>query len=319
MIHKESKSYEYYNLALAYTHILAYNKAYENFKKAFNLSPGNKLYAVLTILSAKRSRISIDQKDMEFLRESIHHPSGDFSFIGQFVYQTMINNSFAITDAEPNRNMVLYKALSYIIKKRNNKLTKYEPLFMQKDTRDPLIFLLRTLVKTKEQDEFMYIASVQDSLPVKLNSMYLSGPLLVTNMYIEILHAFGMYDNAILITHDQTPSYLRTKAYRELYAGNPQVTIDILERLQNEYELEDKKSLYLQVAAFLEMEQYNEASITIELIKAILSDNDSKFLTAILLLQERKFVNALNNFVEPYGDNLIDFQIENLDKFLLSL
>jgi tetratricopeptide (TPR) repeat protein len=319
MINRSSRSYEYYNLALSYTHIFAYNKAYDYFKKAFNLNPGNKLFASFMILSAKRANIKIDDKDMEFVKSSMNNPKGDFNFIGKFVYQTMISKSYTIVAKDFDENNILFKALSYLIKKRENRLTKYEPLFLQKDTKDPLIFLLKTLVKTKDEDEFDYIANVQNIIPTKLNNTYLSGALLITDMYIKILHAFGMYDNSVLSTTATTPTYLRTKAYQELYSGHPKIAIDILEDLQAKYELEDKNSLYLQVASFLELKQYNDASITIELIKAILSDNDSKFLTAVLLLQERKFVNASRNFVEPYNDNIIDFKMQNLDKFLLSL
>jgi hypothetical protein len=273
------------------------------------------------VLSARRSNIKINDKDMEFVKSSMKNPKGDFNFIGKYTYQTMINTTFDIktADDEIDKSSLLFKALSYIIKKRENRITIYEPLFLQKDSRDPLIYLLKTLVRDKEKEEFEYIAKVQNTIPTKLNNVYLSGALVITDMYIKILHAFGMYDNSVLTTTETTPTYLRTKAYQELYSGRSQHAIDILEDLQSRYELEDKNSLYLQVAAFLELKQYNDASITIELIKAILSDNDSKFLTAILLLQDRKFINASKNFIEPYNDNIIDFKMHNLDKFLLSL
>ncbi len=47
--------------------------------------------------------------------------------------------------------------------------------------------------------------------------------------------------------------------------------------------------MYLQVAAFLEDGRYNEASIQISLIKAILNDSGADFLTGVQLIQELKF------------------------------
>ncbi len=78
--------------------------------------------------------------------------------------------------------------------------------------------------------------------------------------------------------------------------------------------------MYLIVAALLEAGKYNDASLQISLIKAILNDNGADFLTGgVQLIQELKFSSANQYFKEPYMDSLIDFRILNFDELLESL
>ena len=116
-----------------------------------------------------------------------------------------------------------------------------------------------------------------------------------------------------------TPSYLRTKALRDLHFNLPDETIKTLEYLQNEYKLEDKYTMYLMVAALLDAGRYNDASIQISLIKAILNDPDADFLTAIQLIQELKIPSAKQFLNQPYLDSLIDFKLVGFDEYLESL
>ena len=89
-----------------------------------------------------------------------------------------------------------------------------------------------------------------------------------------------------------SPSYLRTKALRDLHKGNPDATVSILEYLQGQYGLEDKYTMYLIVAGLLEAGKYNEASLQISLIKALLKDDGADFLTGVQLIQEMKISSA---------------------------
>ena len=88
-----------------------------------------------------------------------------------------------------------------------------------------------------------------------------------------------------------SPSYLRTKALTDLHFNASDETIKILDYLRLEYNLEDKYSMYLMVAALLEAGRYNDASVQISLIRAILNDDGADFLTAVQLIQELKILD----------------------------
>jgi hypothetical protein len=117
----------------------------------------------------------------------------------------------------------------------------------------------------------------------------------------------------------KSPSYLRTQALRNLHLNKPDETIKTIEYLQKEYKLEDKYNMYLMVAALLKAGRYNDASIQISLIKAVLKDPGADFLTAVQLIQELKLISAKQYLKEPYSDSLIDFRLLGFDEYLESL
>ena len=104
-----------------------------------------------------------------------------------------------------------------------------------------------------------------------------------------------------------------------MHFNSPDEAIKTLEYLQNEYKLEDKYTMYLMVAALLEAGRYNDASLQISLIKAILNDQDADFLTAVQLIQELKIPSAKQFLNHPYIDSLIDFKLVGFDEYLESL
>lgn len=112
---------------------------------------------------------------------------------------------------------------------------------------------------------------------------------------------------------------MRTEALKELYIGNSKKTLEILNSLQQEYGLEDKYTMYLQVAALLDQGRNNEASIQISLIKAVLNDHDADFLTGVQLIQDLKLSSAKQYFKSKYLDSMIDIRLNGLDEFLESL
>ena len=77
--------------------------------------------------------------------------------------------------------------------------------------------------------------------------------------------------------------------------------------------------MYLLVAGLLEAGRYNDASIQISLIKAILNDKDADFLTAVQLIQELKISSAKQYITQAYKDALIDFKLIGFDEYLESL
>ncbi|AXH15762.1 hypothetical protein AMYT_2217 [Malaciobacter mytili LMG 24559] len=318
LITPKTKSYVYYNLALSYAQIFDFNNAYNYFEKAYKLNPGNKLYAVMTLIAAKR----IDKKvsDFEYIDTNIKSEHGLYKYFGLSLYKAVLNNQFNVkVDPLYYKDTIFYKALDYLSLKKENKDTLAHPLF-EEYYKDPFVYLIKLVKRDKKQNDFEYFSKLQDSVPLFINDNFLEGPLVVTRYYLDILKAMGLFYKANLnIENKQTPSYLRTRALKQLYLGNADETIKILNDLQKEYGLEDRYTMYMQVAALLDQEKYNEASIQISLIKAILNDHDADFLTGVQLIQELKLSSAKQYFKSKYLDSMIDFRLLNIDEFLESL
>ncbi len=179
---------------------------------------------------------------------------------------------------------------------------------------------MKLAFRREGENDYTYFARLQDNTPLKINNNFLEGPLVITKYYIDLLKAIGLFYKADLnLEGEKTPSYLRIKALRELHNSNPKETLKILNQLQQKYKLEDKYTMYLIVAALLEEKRYNDASLQISLIKAILNDNSADFLTGVQLIQELKLSSISQYMKEPYTDDLIDFRLKNFDELLESL
>lgn len=317
-IEEDSNSYMYYNLALCYAQINDFHNAYKYFSKAYKLNPGNKLYSIMTIISAQK--INKKLKDFDYIEQNIRSKDGMYKYFGQKLYNIFINNKFEVL-FEPltYQQTVFYKALDYLQKLEEDNISLEHPLFLD-HYKDPLVYLMKSTVRRAGENNFMYFGRLQDETPLKINNNFLEGPLVITRYYIDLLKAIGLFYKADLsLDINQSPSYLRTKALRELYEGKPEKTIKILENLQKNYKLEDKYTMYLIVAALLEAGKYNEASIQISLIKAVLADSSADFLTGVQLIQELKLSSSSQYFIEEYKDDLIDFKLEKFDELLESL
>lgn len=317
-IKDDSHSYTYYNLALCYAQINDFHRAHEYFTKAYKLNPGNKLYAVMTLISAKKIKKKI--KDADYIEQNIKSKGGMYKYFGQKLYKLYVNDTAKI-DFDPlhYEHTVFYKALDYISKLDEQKVTLTHPLFIE-HYKDPLIYLMKLVYRKKEENDYQYFARLQDNTPLNINNNFLEGPVVITHYYIDLLKAIGLFYKADLeLEGDLSPSYLRTKALRELHNNKPKKSLEILEKLQKDYKLEDEYTMYLIVASLLEDGKYNEASLQISLIKAILNDTGADFLTGVQLIQDLKFNSASQYFTEPYMDTLIDFRLINFDKLLESL
>jgi tetratricopeptide (TPR) repeat protein len=318
MLTKDTKSYIFYNLALSYAQINDFNNAFQYFEKAYKLNPGNKLYSTLYLITA--NRLSIKIKDKEYIETTIKNNSGLYNYFGKEIYKLFINSQFTSADKALNyESTIFYKAIDFLkVMNENNKLSDH--MLLDEHFKDPLTFLIRLIQRKENESDFTYFARLQDSIPLILNDNFLEGPLVITRYYFDILKALGIITKADLkISGGKTPSYLRTKALSDLHLGYPDETIKTLEYLQKEYKLEDKYSMYLMVAALLEAGRYNDASLQISLIKAILNDKDADFLTGVQLIQELKISSAKQFFSNPYLDSLIDFKLIGFDEYLESL
>ena len=318
MLTKDTKSYIFYNLALSCAQINDFNNAFKYFEKAYKLNPGNKLYSTMYLITANRLNIKIQDKD--YIETTIKNDNGLYNYFGKEIYKLFINSLFTFADAPLNyESTIFYKAIDFLkIMNENKDISNH--ILLDEHFKDPLTFLIRLIQRKEKENDFSYFARLQDSIPLTLNDNFLEGPLVITRYYIDILKALGIFANADLrISGGKSPSYLRTKALRDLHLGSPDETIKTLEYLQSEYKLEDKYTMYLMVAALLEAGRYNDASLQISLIKAILNDQDADFLTAVQLIQELKISSAKQYLNNPYLDSLIDFKLIGFDEYLESL
>ncbi|MGM0519218.1 MAG: tetratricopeptide repeat protein [Campylobacterota bacterium] len=314
----DNKSYINYNLALSYAHIQDYHNAYVHLKKAFKQNPGNKLYASLMLVIAQKLDLTLNDK--AYIENIINSQSGMYNYFGKKIYKLYINNEKEFDEKTLNyQNTVFYKALDYLEQLRKNSVNINHPLLVE-HIKDPLIYLMKLIYRKPNKSDFEYYSRLQDTIPLRLNNNFLEGPLVITKYYIDILKALGLLQKADFdITSKKSPSYLRTKALIDLHYSNPDEAIKTIQYLQDEYELEDKYTMYLLVAAYLEAGRYNDASIQISLIKAILKDNNANFLTGVQLIQDLKFSSAKQLIVKPYKDALIDFKLVGFDDYLESL
>ena len=318
MLTKDTKSYIFYNLALSCAQINDFNNAFKYFEKAYKLNPGNKLYSTMYLITANRLNIKVQDKD--YIETTIKNDNGLYNYFGKEIYKLFINSLFTFADAPLNyESTIFYKAIDFLkIMNENKDISNH--ILLDEHFKDPLTFLIRLIQRKEKENDFSYFARLQDSIPLTLNDNFLEGPLVITRYYIDILKALGIFANADLrISGGKSPSYLRTKALRDLHLGSPDETIKTLEYLQSEYKLEDKYTMYLMVAALLEAGRYNDASLQISLIKAILNDQDADFLTAVQLIQELKISSAKQYLNNPYLDSLIDFKLIGFDEYLESL
>ncbi len=317
-LQQDSKSYVYYNYALASAHIFDFNTAYKYFQKAYKLNPGNKLFASMVLITA--NRINAKVPDKEYIIANLNSKNGLYSYFGKELYRLFINPSTANTEAPKDYAFtVFFKALNFMENMNNGSVNISHPL-LDEHIKDPLTYLIRLVQRRAGENDFNYYSRLQDSVPLSLNNNFLEGPLLITQYYIDVLKSIGLFLKADMkIIGKKTPSYLRTQALTNLHLNKPDETIKTIEYLQKEYKLEDKYNMYLMVAALLKAGRYNDASIQISLIKAVLKDPGADFLTAVQLIQELKLVSAKQYLKEPYNDSLIDFRLIGFDEYLESL
>ena len=318
MLTKDTKSYIFYNLALSCAQIDDFNNAFKYFERAYKLNPGNKLYSTMYLITADRINIKI--KDREYIEKNIKSDNGLYNYFSKEIYKLFMNPQYTSADKPLEyENTIFYKALDFLKAMQNGTVTE-DHMLLDEHFKDPLTFLIKMVQRKKGESDYTYYARLQDSIPLNLNNQFLEGPLIITRYYVDILKGLGIFSKADMkIFGKTTPSYLRTKALRDLHFNSPDEAIKTLEYLQTEYKLEDKYTMYLMVAALLEAGRYNDASIQISLIKAILNDQDADFLTAIQLIQELKIPSAKQFLVEPYLDSLIDFKLVGFDEYLESL
>ena len=320
IIKTDSKAYIYYNLALSYAQINDFTNAYKNFEKAYKLSPGNKLYSVMYLITANKISADIPGKQRAILDKNIKDSGGLYSYFAKELYKLFVNSTYNVVEASQSyEKTVFYKAIDFLKKMNNNENLSNHQL-LEDYERDPFIYLLKLVQKNKNEDEYRYAARVQDAVTLKYNNNFLDSSLITSKYYIDILRAFGVFSRVDFnIDGNNNPSYLVTKAYSDLYLSKPLTSIETLKRLKDEFGYENRFTMYLSTASFLESLRPEEASIQISLIKAFYKDKDTDFLTAIQLLQNMNISSAKQFLVNKYNNPYIDFRIVGFEEFMLSL
>jgi hypothetical protein len=148
----------------------------------------------------------------------------------------------------------------------------------------------------------------------------LKGAIFITNYYIDVVKALGVFNKVDFEIEDETaPTYLRTDALIKLHHGKAVRSIKILENLQQKYNLYDKYTSEILIAAFLMAKDYSNAFATIGMLQFEQEDPDAKFLSAVQLIQTLKLNGALQFLKFKYEGDLIDFRIVGFEEYLESL
>ena len=320
IIKTDSKAYIYYNLGLSYAQINDFTNAYKNFEKAYKLSPGNKLYSVMYLITANKASADMPEKQRAILDKNIKDSSGLYSYFSKELYKLFINSGYNVVEtAQSYEKTVFYKAIDFLKKMNNNEDLSNHQL-LEDYERDSFIYLLKLVQKNRSENEYKYASRVQDAVTLKYNNNFIDSSLITSKYYIDILRAFGVFSRVDFnIDGNNNPSYLLTKVYSDLYLGKPLNSIDTLKRLKDEFGYENRFTMYLSTASFLESLRPEEASIQISLIKAFYKDKDTDFLTAIQLLQNMNISSAKQFLENKYDNPYIDFRIVGFEEFMLSL
>ena len=312
--------YQYYNLALSYAQIDDFHQAYKYFKKAYNLNKANKLYAVMTLISAQRVNIDISKIVKSKLINNLLSKKGNYHYFSQFIYKIIYDDELI-----PDKNKLLtkykksifYRGLYFLDNINKKGILANEPLLIEFN-KDPLVHMFNLIARKKDESDYQYVSRIQDNIPLKFNNLFIKGPLVVTRYYINILKAMGMLHTADLnIDQDTSATYYRTKALVQLYSANPQATISLIEHLQDKYNLEDRYTYLLLIAAMIDAGKIEDASLTLTLVqRKLLNDGDVEFLIGIELLKNLKLQSSIPYFKSKYNNDLIDFKLMGFDKLL---
>ena len=318
----DAKAYEYYNLGLSYAQVFDYNNAYKYFKKAYNLDHGNKLYSVMTLVTTKKFNLNEDKVFLEFLEKNILSKKGTYDYLSKYMYKVFINNSIDLESknlTNKQKKSIFFRALYFIENIKLKGIVKTSPLLVEYD-KDPLVHLFNLIAREEKENEYVYISRIQDELPKIYNNIFLKGSLVITDYYISILKALGIFNRTDFNIDDNTQaSYLRTKAIIQLYNGKPEETIKIIEYLQVEYNLQSIDTYYLLIAALFSSGKNELAYATLTEIEFLYQDKDAKFLGGIRLIQDMKLNSAPQYFRDKLNGNLIDIRLKNFDLFLEEL
>ena len=318
----DTNSYEYYNLGLCFAQIYDYNNAYKYFKKAYSLDHGNKMYSVMTFLTAKKLDLKIDKIQKKFMVKNIMSKKGSYRYLAKYLYKLFEDSSIKLNPkllTFKQKKSIFFRALYFLENLEKNGIVETEPLLMEFD-KDPLVHMLNLVARQKDENDYLYISRIQDEIPKIYNSTFLKGPLVITDFYLDTLRALGLFHRVDFnIDKELSPSYLRLKAIVQLYNDKPETTIKLIEYIQKKYDIQSVDSYYLLIAAYLASGEKELAYTILSEIELIYKDKDAKFLSGVKLLQDLKLGSVTQYFQNKLDGKLVDFKLKNFDDYLESL
>ena len=318
----DTNPYEYYNLGLAYAQVYNYNKAYKNFKKAYSLEHGNKLYSVMTILTAKKMNFTINKTEKEFMVSNILSKNGSYKYLAKYLYKIFEHPSIKLNKKDLTtiqKKSIFFRALYFLENVDKNGINDTEPLLVE-FSKDPFVKLLILVSRKKNENDYLYISRLQDELPKIYNNNFIKGSLAITDYYLDTLRALGIfYRTDFNIDNELSPSYLRMKAIVDLYRDNPKESIKLIEYIQKKYDLESIDSFYILIASLFASNQSEIAYVILSEIEFIYKDKDAMFLNGVKLIQDLKLNTASQYFKYKLKGKLVDFKLVNFDEFLETL
>ena len=317
----DSKAYTYYNLAIAYAQIKDYHNAFKNFEKAYKLSPGNGLYAIMYLITSNKVTVGLVDNQKSLIEKNIKEGSGLYSYFSKELYKMFVNTGYNVVESSLQyENTIFFKAIDFL-KAMNNNEPLHNHILLNEYDRDPFVYLIRTMQRGNNESDNDYFTRLQDNIPLRHNSIFINNSFVISKYYIDILKALGTFKRAdfTMQNANNSPTYLATAAYASLYLGRPEITIGILKRLKEEFSYENRHSMYLMVAAYLESLRPEEASLQISLIKALYKDTDTDFLTAIQLIQNMNISSAKQFLDIKYKNPYIDFKMIGFDELMQNL
>jgi Tfp pilus assembly protein PilF len=311
---EDQKSYMHYNLGLICANLGEYKDALKQFNIAYNLKPGNKIYAVYTLLCAKR--INKNFKAKKELQGSISSSQDANAQKAQVLNNLLIKNKqvrkgqlYGIDDNP------LGEFIEYLTCKGKACLD----ISFFDDTEDPIKKLLYSVVAYQNRSNLALVSAIQDNLVKEDLSKF---PLIIHRLYAKYLKAVGLdlrFKDFIIKSNDLLQSeinYLYT-----MYQGKNDSKINkiFLDNTIN-HDMMGKETLYAATAAILQSsEEDEEAFINISMINNLYKDNNSDFLIGIRYLKSKDFNKALDRFKKPYTHEYIDFEISGLKKLIKEL
>ena len=318
----DTNPYEYYNLGLAYAQVYDYNKAYKNFNKAYSLEHGNKLYSVMTILTAKKMNYTINKTQKEFMVSNIMSKKGSYKYLAKYLYKLFENPTLKLDIKDlttQQKKSIFFRALYFLENVDKNGINKTEPLLVE-FSKDPFVKLLILVSRERNENDYLYISRLQDELPKIYNNNFIKGSLVITDYYLDTLRALGIfYRTDFNIDNELSPSYLRMKAIVELYGDNPKESIRLIEYIQKKYDFESIDSFYILIASLFASNQSALAYVILSEIEFIYKDKDAMFLNGVKLIQDLKLNTAPQYFKYKLKGKLVDFKLSNFDEFLETL
>ncbi|MCK5111558.1 MAG: tetratricopeptide repeat protein [Arcobacteraceae bacterium] len=319
----DTHPYEYYNLGLCYAQIDEFQKAHKYFTKAYNLQKANKLFAAMSLISADRMNLNIRKENREKIANNILSKNGVYNYYGQYIYKVIYDNEYIPNEDAlftKYKKSIFFRSLYFLDSVNKKGIMSDEPLLVEFD-KNPLVHLLKLISRKNDETDYVYISRIQDNIPTIYNNFFVKGPMIISRYYIDALKAVGMFQVADLnIDLDTSATYYRTKALVQLYNGNAQSTIALIEYLQKEYNLQDRYTYLLLVAAMIDSKRLDEASLILyEAQRTLGNDGDIDFLIGIRFLNELKLKSVMKYFKQRYQSDLIDFELVGFDQFLSEL